>query len=691
VFQKTINSNAVLGPPLTNFIDVFTDTAAGGSITPNMDFETPNGRLFIINTPAAGVATVLLYDKPANGQSAPVYIGRILVNLPNSAATTHTLRHFKVYDGPNNATVTGWKIVIGTTGSVLINGGTFTVYGVAKANFVPISPPTFGMAIASSANAVYMHQDPSNIGVNNNLTANAGASLDLTNQISIVHNGTAAAGQFFKLDLTAAPAVVLQITTAATAIGSPTFTLTGHGYNNNDPVVITFNAPGGFTASTASAQTVYFIRNATANTFELSATSGGASINATTVQTLTVLTRAFGTTVSAWTNTKTGNITGISGTLLLNNSENFCNPNTSVDPNIPASVSGFDCIFFATTTNFYLFKVSDIALGVTSLPSMTSVNVSGTGTDYTAITVATAAYSSTLGVVVYTSNTSAFYVKRWLSGNILLAFGGLSTAYWENTPSRQTTNFSAVTISNLDSRLGWLSVCGTTVGQRGIFYIDLYSDHSFGNSYIITKVIDTSRVRRFEFIQALEELFDLTNSLAFGYRTSNNYSDTIFSSPTAGAFTTIQFAKDLSSFNLQDWTQLRISFDIATLFAQTPAQIRELFLAVTKVFENSENWFTDNENTTKAASANPKSAAILVKAYATSVPAIRLQAYSRATGLVVLDKNTSAHASEFKYSSDSGTSWNPLGTIPNTINTTRLRYDWSTPIPEDVDLVWTEL
>jgi hypothetical protein len=691
VFQKTINSNSVLGPPLTNFIDVFTDTASGGSITPNMDFESPNGRLFIINTPAAGVATILLYDKPTNGQSNPVYVGRILVNLPNTAATTHTLRHFKVYDGPNAGTVTGWKIVIGTTGSVLINGGTFTVYGVAKSNFVPISPPTFGLAIASAANAVYMHQDPTAIGVNNNLTANAGGSLDLVNQISAVHNGTAAAGQFFKLDLTVSPAVVLQTTTSPTSIGSPTFTMTGHGFNNNDPVVQTANNPTGFTLSTATTQVVYFVRNAAANTFELSATSGGASINATSATASTVFTRAFGTSVSAWTNTKTGNITGVSGTLLTNNSENFATPNTAIDPNIPAAISGFDCIFFATSTGFYMFKMSEITLGATSFPSMQSVNCNGTGTDFTGITVATAAYSSTLGVVVYTSNTSAFYCKRWLPNNILLAFGGLSTAYWENTPSRQTTNFSSVTISNLDTRLGWLSVCGTTVGQRGVFYLDLYSDHVFDNSYIISKVIDTSGVNLFEFVQTIEELFNYTNSMVFGYRTSDNYADAIFASPTGGPFTDIPFAENLNSFNLQDFTQVKIGFDIATLFAQSPAQVSELFLAVTKLFENSQNWFTDNEHSTKSTDSPPKSAAILVKAYPTSVPAIRLQALSRATGLAVLDKNTSAHAAEFQYSSNSGTSWNALGTIPNTINTTRLRYNWSTPIPEDVDLVWTEL
>ena len=69
----------------------------------------------------------------------------------------------------------------------------------------------------------------------------------------------------------------------ATGAGA-TFTIQDHGLNINEPVVLQgTTAPGGFTVGTT-----YYVRPATGtvmdpNTFRLSATSGGATINATTV------------------------------------------------------------------------------------------------------------------------------------------------------------------------------------------------------------------------------------------------------------------------------------------------------------------------------------------------------------------------------------------------------------------------
>lgn len=58
-----------------------------------------------------------------------------------------------------------------------------------------------------------------------------------------------------------------------------TFTSTAHGKSNNDRVMIkneNGNMPGGVTATT-----VYYVIGATANTFQISATEGGAAVNVT--------------------------------------------------------------------------------------------------------------------------------------------------------------------------------------------------------------------------------------------------------------------------------------------------------------------------------------------------------------------------------------------------------------------------
>jgi cytochrome c peroxidase len=69
--------------------------------------------------------------------------------------------------------------------------------------------------------------------------------------------------------------------TVAMTIGSVTMTLNGHGFQNGAPIVLSTTGalPTGFTAGTT-----YFIRATAPNTFELSATSGGAAITPTGTQ-----------------------------------------------------------------------------------------------------------------------------------------------------------------------------------------------------------------------------------------------------------------------------------------------------------------------------------------------------------------------------------------------------------------------
>jgi len=672
-FSKTISGTPVYGPPLTGFTNVQLDTGAAvlGSKT------TANGRMFVLQTITTGLATIALYNVDNAGQTAPAYVGRILVRVPNAAATTHTFRGFEVYDGPNNATVTGWQIYIGTVGSVLINGGLFIVHNIDLADFSPLSPPTIGTAITSNDKAVYMAQDPGTIGVNNTLTAMQGMSHDPTTRRIYFHNNVLATTQFAVFDPAASPAVVLQTTTAATASGSPTFTLTGHGYNNNDPVVITANAPTGFTASTAvAAQTVYFVRNAAANTFELSATSGGASINATSITSNTVVTRAFGQSVSQWLSIRTGTVTGFVGTFLVTNVEAVVTPTQTLDPNIPAAVNNQRCLFVSTNSNFYLIKISEITNGATTFPSMVTVNALGTGTDYTAIAPINAVYSEVIGRVIYISNTSQFYYKSWLSGSVGSSFGGLNTLYLENS-ANTPYSLAGVTIGNLDILGGIVYLALTTIGQRGILYMDLRSDSAFNYSYVTSPVVDTSQVLFPKTIQTIEKLFDVTSPMVFSYKTASSSANAIFNDPTTG-WTMVATAADLSAIALSNFTQFRIDFNISSGSTNTPAQINELFLSYTGKNEISDNWAGSVDNTTGNSASPAYTAFRLQTAYTATVPTLYFRAYDD-SGNLVISANTAANPSFFKYSTNNGTSWTALGTIPNTPLTTEVRYEWASP------------
>jgi len=691
VFQKTINGENVLGPPLTNFIDVFTYTVGGGSVTPNGVYLSPNGRLFIAVTPAAGLMTVLLYDFDLTLQTAPIYIGRILVAVPNAAATTQTLRQFEVDDGASSAVVTGWKIIFSTVGSILINGGSFVANNISKSQFVFSSPPTIGLAIASDANAVYMLQDPSNIGVNNNITAIQGAGYDRSGKFLYVNNNVLATTHFIKWDLNTALTYSTQTTTAPTSIGSPTFTLAGHSFNNNDPVVLISNVPGGFTATTTTIQTVYFIRNAVAGvSFELSATSGGASINATTATASTVIGRAFGQITTPWLSVKTGTVTGISGTILLTQSHMLTTPSSAIDPNIPAGLSGQLCYFLPTSTFFHLFKVSDITNGATSFPSLSLINPTGTGVDVTAITPVQATYVSSVGKTVYTSNTSAFYGKSWLSGSISHYFGGLNTTWWENTPTRKTTNFSAVAPSALNSSsgVGIILFSASTAGQRGIYYMDFKSDYQFDYSNIVSPVLDTSEVDAFEFMQTIEELFDFTNSLEISYRTAATSGDAIFNT-ASGSWTVLPNNESLSAFALNNYTQFRIRFFIADLTAQTPAQVQELYISYTGKNELSDHWEGSVDNSTRSSESPAHIAFRMIKVYSGGSVALRVKAYDD-TNTLVFSKDTDTDYTFFDKSTNNGSSWSAMtgaNDYANTALTTEIRVN-PTSLPND-KLTWS--
>jgi hypothetical protein len=101
--------------------------------------------------------------------------------------------------------------------------------------------------------------------------------------------------------------------------------------------------------------------------------------------------------------------------------------------------------------------------------------------------------------------------------------------------------------------------------------------------------------------------------------------------------------------------------------------------------EISDNWVGSGDNTTQNGASPARTAFRLATAYATSVPTLYFRAYDD-SGTLVASANTSANPTLFEYSSNNGTSWNSLGTIPNVAGTTEVRYNWATPpvIPANV-------
>lgn len=654
VSSKVIDGDTVLGPPLNKFIDTFVDTTPSSVVTPVLSYLSPNGRLFSIGAEAAGLVPISLHTVNLT-TGATVFIGTIRVAIADLAATTHTMRGLKVIDTGS----TGWRIFIATSGSVAINGGLYCVNNVDLADFLAVGPGTlFPNATGSNQKATYFLQDPSNIGIGQLNIAAAGVTLDIPNNRVYVHNGVAATHQFYVYSTNAVLDCPLSVGLAIDA-GTDRVTHTAHGLPDNTPVYVT-NLVGG---TGLTNNTVYFTRNSTANDYQLSATTGGAAINITANGTADIC-RAFGTTGSAWVH-KTGNLPALTGTLIASDSEDYAVPGHTTN-------SGQPCVFFCTSSNLYLGRLSELTSGATSWPSLVTSNLLGTPNQIAAPTLTLATWSNVLDKAVYLTNNNILIMKQVVNNSIDRIFGGANNIYRE-TISSDAVQLQWLNAGALDIEDGWLAVQTTTnVGQRGVILCDLRSDDLFNYSYIVTKVLDTPN-SIYKFITTIDALYDFTGSLRIQYRTSG------FGS-ISGGWTDIAFAEDLSGVATGNQVQFKIGFDTLALDTSIHSQLIDFFLGFesnTAISENLEfsDDFSDNNVPSRCTFR-------IKKTFVGSVPQLFFRAYDLSDALLI-NHNTVANAANFEYSTDNGNTWLPLGTIPNTVGTL-IRYTFTSPPGVDI-------
>ncbi len=658
VLQKNIGGLDVLGAPLTKFMDFGTDTA--GAVPTAGLYASVNGRVLVCGASVAGSIPVFLYDF-SYATGAATYIGRINVTVPNNAATTHTIRDLRV---ANDAGNTGWKIYISTVGSVLINAGTFVVNNIDKADFVQVSFPTIPFATGNNQKAVYFSQNGAAIGVNNVETAAVGLIYDGPANKLYTHNGISATHQYYVRDTSAA----MTYTTASVSVNVATpgkVAYTAHPYVANDPVVFTAGTlPTGLTVGT-----VYFVRNPSANDFELSLTSGGASIATTgAVSVGAIIGRAFGITSSDFL-FKTGNLPALAGTLLLTGAERKAMPVAA--PISGPTLNGNACAFLTTSTNLYLGLLSELTSGATTWPSLTTANILGATNQITAPTPTFATWSNDLDNAIYVTNTTKFIMKQVANNVITANFGELNNEYLETTtPSTVTMGLTAIT--NISSESGWLFVCGSTVGQRVIIAMDMKSDSTQNYSYIVSKVIDTPNDQVYN-LSSIEKLYDETGNIKVQYRTSG------FGS-ISGGWADIPLGTDLSAITTGNQIQFKILFNMQSEGSSSPAQINELLLGYIDNVEIVENFEYSHDQSSTGVPT--RCAFRLKKAFQSSVPTLYFRSYDLTNNLLI-NENSVANTAKFEYSTNNGVSWLPLGTIPNTVGTL-VRYTFTSPPGVDI-------
>lgn len=654
VYQKTINATDVLGPPQAKFMDVFTDTGIAPSA---MCCPTDNGRIFVLGTITAGVGTLFLYDFDySNGTNS--YVGKITFAMPNTAATTHTIKGMKCKDSG----VTGWKLYLTTAGSVVINGGVFVLNSVDKADFTP-SGTNLAFATSTDQKAVYFLQNPAAIGVSQAETTSNGLIIDLTNNKLYNHNGIAATHQYHVRDITAS----LTWTSASVSISvaSPgKVTYTSHPFLANDPIIFSAGTvPTGLTIGT-----VYFVRNPTANDFEVSATTGGASINTSGSPGSATCGRAFATTGDSFLY-KTGNLPALAGTLLTNGSESLAIPVSS--PLNGGVLNGNHCAHFATTTNHYLGLLSELTSGVTTWPSLTTSNTSGAVNQITIVTPVFASWSNELDHAIFSFSGTRFVAKQLINTYITSTFGQQSNTILVAAPTN-VIEFGLMTLLFQTMNQGWLFLIGGTTGQTGILAIDLYAAQLFDYSYLVTPVMDIPN-SQLAFVKTLEQIVTQTGKPKIEYRMSG------FGSITGG-WTELDPFADLTSISTSSQIQFKVSSSILTYSAPVGTQLSELIVGLNPNNDISDNFEYSHDN---SSSGTPTRCAFrLKKAYATSVPTLHFRAYDL-SDLLLVHHTTAANPSYFEYSTDGGIVWNPLGTIPNTVGTL-VRYSFSSPPGVDI-------
>jgi len=231
------------------------------------------------------------------------YVQVPTVTIP--VPTVRTIATAKVTTASDSIEITGHNMRTGTEVKYQDGGGTALA------------------GLADNTSYFVIRTDEDNIKLGSSLSnANAGTAITLTGTgnnaqtlegIQAVATATVSGGEVTGItvsnggsDYQALPAITVEvpkmtILTSAVNAGTNVITFTGHGLSDTDQ--ITYNQVGGGTLMTnvANAQTV-FVRDKTANTFKIAATSGGTAINIGTghnAQTFTIVTDATQATAVA--------------------------------------------------------------------------------------------------------------------------------------------------------------------------------------------------------------------------------------------------------------------------------------------------------------------------------------------------------------------------------------------------------
>lgn len=500
--------------------------------------------------------------------------------------------------------------------------------------------------------------------------APSGMALDDATGMLYTLDGLPASCEIWARDLSAIVPTYSFSANATAAAGTPGVitTTAPHGFKTDDTVqVLEGSLPGGLVFNQ-----VYFARNVTATTLELSLTAGGASIAFTSGGTIDIG-RQSGWTDAGW-QFKTQMLPALGGTGFLLTDAMMVTQPTNVPLN--AALNGEKCIFFATNTLMYIGKISDLANNSPAWASLTQFNYLGqTGQFATLAAPIHATYSKVLDKALFIpSTTTPKIISKEIKNNEFHSiFGEIGFNAYETFANENLELRTLTTPTFIQNEFGWLFVNSSTVGQRGIIAMDLRGDTLVGTSFVVSKVVNLPQNA------VLKSLaFDLERKIGGGdleisYRTSG------FGSVSGGWI----LIPDYESFLIIGATQIqfKIAYQVQCIDKTLPLQVASMSLGYEAAEELSDNWEYSFDD---SSSGSPTRCGFRLKqAYQSAIPtSLAFRAFDL-TGVQLVSQTITTNPGNFQYSTDGGTTWLALGTIPNVVGTL-VRYNFVSPPGTDI-------
>ena len=476
--------------------------------------------------------------------------------------------------------------------------------------------------------------------------------------------------------------------------------------------------------------------------FNVASTSGGVAIVPSTALTGTInIMRAFGTCTNLFygrTNTS-GFGLSLNGSVLNSNVVDYANP---ISAPANTALQGSDCLAFCTSQYLHMGKVSELfveqngtssgnqlvltsttglfagmavtgagvaqgtiissivgltvnlnasvlvaqpssirfVFGTNLWASITQIYCADTGTNFVDQGIQFTRYSSALDSFVFLNTFNQGVIKKLINGLPTAIFGSTSSIYTEGSNTYQVYPFAMGVSGGIECVASLIFISSIQTNQRGIIITDIGADKIYGTDYIISAVNTLPQNSIIHFINLLIVLRDYTNTSHVYIRSSANSSDSIFAS-ASGGWIELTLNSELNYPLLNPYFQIKIDFNVMNInvgLPPVPAQIQDALISYTPINEISDNWEGSVDNTSINGSSPARTAFRLIKQYAVSVPKLFFRAYDDNGNLLAV-ADTVTSPTMFEYTTNNGLTWNSLGTIANVINTTELRYNWTTP------------